>query len=51
MTSIKADVVAAIMTQPSLKAGLREWGDKAHEAATSDEVAAFQNVQASIGLN
>jgi hypothetical protein len=24
------DVVAAIMTQPSLKAGLREWGDKAH---------------------
>jgi len=29
------DVVASIMTQLSLKAGLKEWGDEALEAATS----------------
>ena len=27
------DVVATVMTQLSLKAGLREWGDRAHDAA------------------
>ena len=30
------DVVAAIMTQLSLKVGLKEWGDKAHNAAASE---------------
>jgi hypothetical protein len=30
------DVVAAVMTQLSLKAGLKEWGDKAYEAAESE---------------
>jgi hypothetical protein len=30
------DVVAAIMTQLSLKSGLREWGDKAYIAAESE---------------
>ena len=30
------DVVADIMTQLSLKVVLREWGDKAHTAATSE---------------
>ena len=30
------DVVAIIMTQPSLKAGLKVWGDKAHMAAHSE---------------
>ena len=30
------DVVAAIMTQLSLKAGLREWGDQARKAAHSE---------------
>jgi hypothetical protein len=30
------DVVAAIMTQLSLKAGLKEWGDKAFTAAQSE---------------
>ena len=30
------DVVAAIMTQLSLKVGLRTWGDKAHTAARSE---------------
>ena len=29
------DFVAAVMTQLSIKVGLREWGDKAHTAATS----------------
>jgi len=28
----ETDVVAAIMTQLSLKAGLRQWGDKAKDA-------------------
>ena len=32
----KPDVVADIMTQLSLKVVLREWGDKAHTAATSE---------------
>jgi hypothetical protein len=27
------DVVAMVMTQLSLKAGLKAWGDKAHAAA------------------
>jgi hypothetical protein len=30
------DVVASIMTQLSLKSGLREWGDKAYEAVESE---------------
>ena len=30
------DVVAAIMTQLSLKSGLKEWGDKAYEAVESE---------------
>jgi hypothetical protein len=30
------DVVAVAVTQLSLKAGLREWGDKAHEAVESE---------------
>ena len=30
------DVVAAIMTQLSLKSGLKEWGDKAYTAAESE---------------
>jgi hypothetical protein len=30
------DVVAAVMTQLSLKAALKEWGDKAYEAAESE---------------
>ena len=30
------DVVAAIMTQLSLKAGLKQWGDKATEAVRSE---------------
>jgi hypothetical protein len=30
------DVVAAIMTQLSLKAGLKEWGDKAFMTAQSE---------------
>jgi hypothetical protein len=30
------DVVAAIMTQLSLKAGLKQWGDEAHEAVHSE---------------
>jgi hypothetical protein len=30
------DVVTAIMTQLSLKAGLKAWGDKAHTAAQSE---------------
>jgi hypothetical protein len=30
------DVVAMVMTQLSLKAGLKEWGDKAHDAAFNE---------------
>jgi len=30
------DVVAAVMTQLSLKAGLREWGDRGYNAAYSE---------------
>jgi hypothetical protein len=30
------DVVAAVMTQLSLKSGLKEWGDKAYAAAEAE---------------
>jgi hypothetical protein len=33
---VKPDVVAAIMTQLSRKAGLKEWGDKAFTDAQSE---------------
>jgi hypothetical protein len=33
---VEPDVVAAVMTQLSLKSGLREWGDRAYDAAYSE---------------
>ena len=33
---VEPDVVAAVMTQLSLKVGLREWGDRAVEAAKAE---------------
>jgi len=33
---VEPDVITSIMTQLSLKAGLRKWGDKGYEAAYAE---------------